>query len=114
MMSTKTFKELALALPGAEELPHFDKTSFRVNKKIFATLDAQKSLACLKLTPVDQNVFSGISQSAIYPVPNKWGLQGWTYVELEKVRKNLVMDALTTAFYNAVIKRKYGKQKQNQ
>jgi predicted DNA-binding protein (MmcQ/YjbR family) len=105
MMSTKTFKELALALPGAEELPHFEKTSYRVNKKIFATLDVQNSIACLKLSPVDQNVFSGISRQAIYPVPNKWGLRGWTYIELDKVRKNLIMDALTAAYYNSAIKK---------
>ena len=28
---------LALSLPGTSEEPHFDMTSFRVNKKIFAT-----------------------------------------------------------------------------
>ena len=31
-------RRLALALPGAIEAPHFDSASFRVNKKIFATL----------------------------------------------------------------------------
>lgn len=30
-------RRLALALPEAREAPHFDKTSFRVNGKIFAT-----------------------------------------------------------------------------
>lgn len=101
MMSIKTFRELALVLPGTVELPHFEKTSFRVNKKIFATLDIQKSLASLKLSLVDQNVFSGISKSAIFPVPNKWGLLGWTNVDLKRVRKNIILDALTTAYYGA-------------
>jgi predicted DNA-binding protein (MmcQ/YjbR family) len=113
MMSTKTFRELAPALPGAEEHPLFDKSSYRVNKKIFATLDMQNSIACLKLTPVDQSVFSGISRSAIYPVPNKWGVQGWTFVVLEKVRKSLIMDALTTAYYGAAVKKRTGNKKIN-
>jgi hypothetical protein len=34
----------------------------------------------------------------IYPVPNKWGLQGWTFVELSRVSEELLRDALTTAY----------------
>ncbi|HEX5190576.1 MAG TPA: MmcQ/YjbR family DNA-binding protein [Streptosporangiaceae bacterium] len=33
-----TVRELALALPGATEEPHFDMVSFRVRGKIFATV----------------------------------------------------------------------------
>ena len=39
MVTVGTFRQMALSLPGAVELPHFDRASFRVNKKIFATLD---------------------------------------------------------------------------
>jgi predicted DNA-binding protein (MmcQ/YjbR family) len=39
MLSIKKFRQIALSFPGTEELPHFEKTSFRVKKKIFATLD---------------------------------------------------------------------------
>ena len=67
---------------------HFEKISFRVKKKIFATLSAQLSIACVKLSLVDQSVFCSIDQSIIYPVPNKWGLQGWTNINLAKIKKN--------------------------
>jgi len=34
-------RRFALALPGASEEPHFERTSFRVGGKIFATADAE-------------------------------------------------------------------------
>lgn len=39
MVSIETFRELAMSFPNATEEPHFEKTSFRVNKKIFGTFD---------------------------------------------------------------------------
>ena len=105
MISIKTFKELALSHPGTSEKPHFEKTSFRVKNKIFATLTEETSLAVIKLSEVDQSVFCSIEKSTIYPVGNKWGKQGWTIIDLKKVRKDILTDALTTA-YNEVIKTK--------
>ncbi|MBK7374593.1 MAG: MmcQ/YjbR family DNA-binding protein [Chitinophagaceae bacterium] len=45
MVTVGTFRQMALSHPGAVELPHFDRTSFRLNKKIFATLDEKKRSA---------------------------------------------------------------------
>ena len=36
-MTLDEFRHLALALPEGVEQPHFDYTSFRVNRRIFAT-----------------------------------------------------------------------------
>ena len=101
MVSIKHFKELALSFPETVEHPHFEKTSFRFRKKIFATLSEETSLAVIKLSAVDQSVFSSFDKTIIYPVENKWGKQGWTAINLKKVRKNMLKDALTTA-YNQV------------
>ncbi|HYG49332.1 MAG TPA: MmcQ/YjbR family DNA-binding protein, partial [Flavobacteriales bacterium] len=95
MVSVANFKKLTLSLGDVVELPHFERTSFRVNKKIFATLDEKKQLACLMLDPVDQSTFCTYDKSVIYPVPNKWGLKGATYIELKKVPAPLLKDALT-------------------
>ena len=103
MISIKTFKELALSFPETSQKPHFEKTSFRVKNKIFATLSEETCLAVIKLSEVDQSVFCSIEKSVIYPVNNKWGKQGWTVIDLKKVRKDVLRDALTTA-YNEVIK----------
>lgn len=98
MITIETVSKLALAFPGAEELPHFEKPSFRIKKKIFATLDVKNMRVCLKLLEIDQSVFCAFDTSIIYPVPNKWGKQGWTFVELKKVRKDMFTDALTCSY----------------
>lgn len=98
MVTFKTFRTLALSYPEADEEPHFEKTSFRVKKKIFATYDKKSNQACIKLSEIDQDVFASSDRSTIYPVPNKWGKQGWTIVALDKVNKDLFIDALTTAY----------------
>lgn len=103
------FRELALSFPEATEAPHFEKTSFRVKNKIFATLDLKKNLACIRLSPIDQDVFSVFDNQIIYPVANKWGKQGWTLVELNKVRKDLFKDILTRG-YCTVAPRKLAEQ----
>lgn len=98
MVSLKSFTLMALSFPGTVELPHFEKTSFRVKKKIFATLSAKTSIACVLLSEVDQSVFCKIDAEIIYPVPNKWGLKGATYVNLKKINKDLLSDILETAY----------------
>ena len=96
-----TFDELrksALSFPETTEEPHFEKTSFRVKKKIFATYDEKNNRACIKLSEKDQDVFSSADKNIIYRVDNKWGKQGWTIIELNKVTKELFIDALTTSY----------------
>jgi predicted DNA-binding protein (MmcQ/YjbR family) len=97
MVTIKEVQTWALALPEAVELPHFEKTSFRVGKKIFATLDKKKHQVVVKLNEIDQSVFSS-DKTVICPLPNAWGKQGWTRIELKKVRKTLFKDALKTAY----------------
>jgi len=98
MVPLKTAQQLALAFEGAEEMPHFEKPSFRINKKIFLTLDAKNNRACIKLPEIEQDLFSTIDKTMIYPVPNKWGKQGWTLIELKTIPKKLFMEALTASF----------------
>ncbi|HUR12625.1 MAG TPA: MmcQ/YjbR family DNA-binding protein [Flavitalea sp.] len=109
MVDSEIFREMALSFPGATQQPHFDKTSFRANKKIFATLDVEKNLACLMLSPMDQSVFSSFDKSVIFPVPNKWGLQGATYVELKRVKKAMLKDVLNQAYAKVISKKKKNK-----
>ena len=98
MISLNTFRKLALSFPEVTEEPHFEKTSFRVKKKIFATYDDIKKRACIKLSEIDQDVFSSADKTIIFPVDNKWGKQGWTLIEMNKVHKDLFIDALTNAY----------------
>ena len=98
MTNNESFRKLALSFPGVEEMPHFEKTSFRINKKIFATMNEKENRATVKLSENDQYVFCLNDKSIVYPVPNKWGLQGWTNIELSKVNKKLLKEILKTSF----------------
>ncbi len=98
MIKIAEVRKIALAFDEASESPHFEKTSFRVRKKIFATLDTEKKQVVLKFSLVDQSVFSGFDSAAIYPVPGGWGTKGWTIVELDRVGKDMFQDALITSY----------------
>jgi len=52
----------------------------------------------VKLTVTDQSVFCSFDNKVIYPVPGGWGTKGATYIELAKVRKTMLKDALTVAY----------------
>lgn len=98
MIDINTFRKIALSFPEATEQPHFEKSSFKIGKKIFATLDIKNNQACIKLSMIDQDLFSLFDKSVIYPVPNVWGKNGWTYINLKKVRKDMCTEALKTAY----------------
>lgn len=107
MVTFVEFRQLALSFTQAEELPHFENTSFRIKKKIFATLSEKDNRACLKLSELQQSLFCTFDHTVIYPVPNKWGRHGWTFVNLEKVEKKTLQDALNVAYAKvASIKRR--------
>lgn len=48
-MTPKSFRTLALSLPESHEEPHFKRASFRVGKKIFATMNAEgtEAMVCV-------------------------------------------------------------------
>ncbi len=105
-MTCDQFRELALSFPHTIDSPHFDRTAFKVvGRRIFATLHQESETANIKFSPADQSVYCLIDKGAIYPVNNKWGLQGWTTFQLALVDNQLMLDALNTA-YNDVLKSK--------
>ncbi|WP_231427578.1 MULTISPECIES: MmcQ/YjbR family DNA-binding protein [Pedobacter] len=100
MADLETFKQFSLSFPNTVEAPHFEKTSFRVKGKIFATLNIDQKLANLKFSIADQQQFCALSKS-IYPVNGSWGKSGWTSIEIENLRDELLLEALESA-YNEV------------
>ncbi|GEO08378.1 MmcQ/YjbR family DNA-binding protein [Segetibacter aerophilus] len=103
MISPEQFKELALSFPDTAAAPHFDRTAFKIiGKRIFTTLHERSHTANFKFSPADQSVYTLIDKNAIYPVNNKWGLQGWTTFELDKIDSQLALEALATAYEEAL------------
>ncbi len=106
MINIDVLRQLAMSFPDTTEEPHFDKISFRVKKKIFATFDEHTNRAVVKLSLKDQSVFCTFDKTVMYPVSGTWGGQGWTVIELEKVKRAMLMDALKTAYKNILVKKK--------
>ena len=65
--------------------------------------EAEKKLM-VKLSLVDQSVFCDIDKTIVYPVPGGWGIQVATFIELRKVKKQLVKEALAAAWCTAAPK----------
>ena len=86
MVTFETFEKITLNFPEITIEPHFEKISFRIKKKIFATYDEKHNRVTVKLSEIDQDNFSSLS-SSIYPVNNKWGKQGWTFNKIEQKLK---------------------------
>jgi hypothetical protein len=98
MITIEQARKAALSLPETEEKPHFDLTSFRVKNKIFATIHADKNYVMVKLSAIDQSVFCAFDKEVIFPVPGGWGKRGATFINLKKVKKSMLLDALSTAW----------------
>lgn len=97
MINLDQLRQIACSFPETAEEPHFEKSSFRVWKKIFATYDRKLNTATIKLSPEDQDVFS-LGDHGISPVPNKWGQKGWTTIDMSRVPKELFDDAIRAAY----------------
>ena len=106
MITAENFSEMALSFAGTEEVTHFDRVGFKViGKRMFASYLDKDNTANVFLTPGEQAVFCQMVTVGIYPVPNKWGEKGATTFELKSVPKEVIMEALLSA-YKEVMKPK--------
>ncbi|MEO6189179.1 MAG: MmcQ/YjbR family DNA-binding protein [Saprospiraceae bacterium] len=104
MVDLEILRKIALSLDNTYEDKHFDKISFRINNKIFATYNIKDTIVCIKLSEIDQNVFTSMNKGIFYPVPNRWGKMGWTYIDTSHVEKEIFQDAIYSA-YQQVLKK---------
>jgi len=115
MISIEQARKAALSLPETEEKPHFHLTSFRIKDKIFATIHADKNYVMVKLSAIDQSVFCAYNKEVIFPVPGGWGKKGATFIDLKKVNKSMLLDALSTAWKTTappkLVEKYFGKEK---
>ncbi|MCY7352114.1 MAG: MmcQ/YjbR family DNA-binding protein, partial [Cytophagaceae bacterium] len=83
MITHETVRQLALALPEAQEHDHWGRPSSRVRKKIFATTWPGEQRAVLKLTPAEQQHLVATDPVTFSPIPGAWGQKGWTFVQFD-------------------------------
>jgi len=97
-MATATdVRKLALGLEGTTEHPHFDRAAFKV-RRIYATLAADGKALNLKLTPEEQEFKTIMAPEVFSQIPNAWGRQGWTSVDLKAIGKAELAAALSLAW----------------
>ena len=106
MITEHDFGTLALSFPGTEQTPHFNRIGFKVSgRRMFATYLPDDNTANIFLRPEEQFLFCKIDPINIYPVPNKWGEKGATTFKLNSAKKEIVQEALFSA-YNDIIRSK--------
>jgi hypothetical protein len=71
-MTPAAFRKFALSLPGAHEEPHFERTSFRVGKKIFATMTADGREAMVPVHPLERCLALLVSDPDAYVDYGGW------------------------------------------
>jgi hypothetical protein len=84
MATAADVRKLALSLKGTTEHPHFDRTAFKV-RRIYATLAADGKSLNLNLTPEEQEFKTMLAPDVFSAIPNKWGVSGWTTVDLKAI-----------------------------
>ena len=93
-------------MPDAEEHQHFQKIGYRTKAgkaggkpgKIFMTLGLEKKLAVLFLNVEQQTELNAKHPAVFFPVPNKWGEKGATFVELSAANEKLFKEGLAISY----------------
>ena len=105
-MNARNFRKLALSFPDAHQEPHFERASFRVGKKIFATLTAAGDEAMVRVTPPER-LFALLSgRPDVF-----FDFGGWTVrfgslgVKLARVDPKLMRELLTDSWAQVAPKR---------
>jgi hypothetical protein len=104
MLSSKMACEIARSLPNVSEKDHFGSDAFYANKRIFATVWHNKNQVNLRLSPEQQYSFLEKDGEAFIEIPNAWGGQGWTTVQLEFIDRALFAAAAKAAWETSAIK----------
>lgn len=89
------FRQQALALSGAVEMPHHGAPSFRVEGKIFAQLSADESTALVKLSRFLQEWGVATYPDACVPEAGRWGAAGWTRLQWRDIPEKDIAEMLT-------------------
>lgn len=97
MIRAARFREIALSLEGAIEVPHMERAAFRTKRRIFATLPPDGASANLALDRDLQEALCEAQPQVFAPVPGGWGRMGYTTVDLRVVSELDLIRALTEA-----------------
>jgi hypothetical protein len=105
-MTRAQLERLALSLPEAHAAPHFERTSYRVGTKIFATVTADGKEAMVRVAPPER------VHDLLSAFPDVFfGYKGWTErngslgVRLAKVDAGLMRELVIESWKHVAPKR---------
>jgi hypothetical protein len=98
------FRRIALGMRDTAESAHMDHPDFRVNGRIFATLNHDETRGMVVLTPDQQETFIRQHPSVFEPESGAWGRAGCTRVHFDALDEETLGEALTLAWQNGVAK----------
>ena len=107
-MTEDDIRTLALSLPLAEEHPHFDRASFRVKGKIFATLPPGGEEVVLKLLPEIKESLRQSDPEAVRALPGGWDRGGWTLIVIRSMDDEKLADLIRLAWRQVAPKKLLG------
>jgi hypothetical protein len=105
-MRLETARKFALSLPETTEEPHFEKSSFRVKGKIFATVPLGGKHLNVSAEPDEGQALVDQFPEAFEPIP--WGKRPqmeWISVVLAKADRAIVQELLEDAWRRKAPKR---------
>ncbi len=105
-MTPQALQRFALSLPEAEERPHFGRTSFRIGKKIFATMTRDGREAMVKVPEPDELEALLASHPEAFFSHGGWTTRnGALGVRLAEVDAALMKQLVTAAWRSSATKR---------
>lgn len=100
MLRSRDFRRITLGMDDAVEGAHMQHPDFRVNGRIFATLNAEETVGVVMLTPEQQKTFMEAYPAMFSPAAGAWGRGGSTRVHLDAADEDAVGEAVTLAWQN--------------
>jgi len=97
MATAADVRKLALGLEGTIEVPHADRSAFRV-RRIYTTLAPDGLSINMDLTPDEQAFKVMMAPDTYSRIPNGWGLRGATTIDLMKISEAELESALRMAW----------------
>jgi hypothetical protein len=107
MITAKEVRMLALSLPEVREEPHFDRASFRVGGKIFATIAPDGKSGMLKLDLDAHEALLAAEPETFFSFGG-FSRNGATGVRFTRVKKQVFRELLGEAWRNVAPKKLIG------
>lgn len=96
-MLVNEVREIALSLPGTEEVAHLGKPSFRINNKIFTVIQNDMKTITVKITKEERDIYTN-TDPRTFMIPNSFSNMNYMHINLETASKDEVIDLIRSAW----------------